>query len=85
MIDKPGNLRTQILLQVSAYHLPLFCCLHHLPPDVACILALVLFLAVPFRRYGVGGRNVGSVVEAGGQPKHAAEVFILSLTRVYFI
>jgi hypothetical protein len=56
--------------------------LHQLPPDVASILALFTFLAVPFRPYGVGGRNVGSVCEAGGQPKHAPEVFILSLTRL---
>jgi len=78
---KPGKLWTQILLHVSVYHVPLFCRLHHLPPDVAFILAFVVFLAVPFRRHGVGGRNVGSVGEAGGQPKHPPGVFILSLTR----
>ena len=57
---KSGKAWTQILLHVSAYRLPLFCRLHNLPPDVACILALVVFLALTFHRYGVGRRNVGS-------------------------
>ena len=54
-----GYKRPAYLRNIS--HLPLFCRLHHLPPDVACILALAVFLASTLLWYGVGGRKVGMV------------------------
>jgi hypothetical protein len=53
---------------------------HQMLPVFWRSLCFSLYLFVGVER--AGGRNIGSEGEAGGQAKHAPEVFILSLTRV---